>query len=86
MKEYVRAHTVAKIVDNLIGKTFGNKQNAQALAVRKFCPIPKETPISSWKSHIYLPRTHQNLSQLERVMTKMQMTRAQIFFFFFLVV
>ena len=40
-KEYVRAHTAAKIGDNSIGKTFGNKQNAQALAVRKFGPRQK---------------------------------------------
>ena len=40
-KECVRAHTAAKIADNSIGKTFGNKQNAQALAVRKFGPGQK---------------------------------------------
>ena len=35
-KEYVRARTTAKIADNSIGNTFGNKQNAQALVVKKF--------------------------------------------------
>ena len=40
-KEYVRARTVAKIVDNSIGKMFGNKQNAQALVVRKSGPRQK---------------------------------------------
>ena len=35
-KEYVRARTAAKIADNSMGNTFGNKHNAQALAVRKF--------------------------------------------------
>ena len=33
--------TVAKIAGNSIGKMFGNKQNAQALAVRKFGPRQK---------------------------------------------
>ena len=55
-KECVRVHTVAKIVDNSIGKTFSNKQNAQALAVRKFSPIQKgDTNLWLEEPHIPTP-------------------------------
>ena len=65
-KEYVRVHTAAKIGDNSIGKTFGNKQNAKALAVRKFGPRQKgDTNLWLEEPHIPTPNPSEPESTTE---------------------
>ena len=65
-KEYVRARTAAKIADNSIGKTFSNKQNAQALAVRKFGPRQRgDTNLWLEEPHIPTPNPSEPESTIE---------------------